>query len=67
MYTEFVVGNDGENSKRLQNAEIKQQQIINSHLQESEVQKKYKKAISQDSLNSNNQINLLDQIAEFEE
>lgn len=67
MYTEFVVGNDGENSKRLQQAEIKQQQIINSHLQDSEVQKKYKKAISQDSLNSNNQINLLDQIAEFEE
>ena len=67
MYTEFVVGNDGENSKRLQQAEIKQQQIINSHLQDSEVQKNYKKAISQDSLNSNNQINLLDQIAEFEE
>lgn len=67
IYTEYVVGKDGENSKRLQQAELKQQQIVNSHLQDEEVQKKYKKAISQDSLNSNNQINLLDQIAEFEE
>ena len=68
MYTEFVVGNDGENSKRLQQAELKQQQIVNSHLQDEKVQKKYKKAINQKDLNSNNefidpnQISLLDEI-----
>ena len=66
MYTEFVVGNDGENSKRLQQAELKQQQIVNSHLQDEEVQKKYKKAVNQKDLNSNNQTNLLDQIEEYE-
>lgn len=71
IYTEYVVGKDGENSKRLQQAELKQQQIVNSHLQDEEVQKKYKKAINQKDLNSNNefidpnQTNLLDQITEL--
>lgn len=66
IYTEYVVGKDGENSKRLQQSELKQQQIINSHLQDEEVQKKYKKAVNQKELNSNNQTNLLDQIEEYE-
>lgn len=71
IYTEFVVGKDGENNKRLQESELKSQKAINNHLYGEQVSNKIKKSNKINSTDSSNeiidnkQINLLDQIDEL--